>query len=223
MDLPGSDESRLVGACWLRGPGVPPLPGLRASSLPPAPGYESDEEGGLCGATKQQSLLPDAFNILALSFSNMHGETARRDRSGNGSILQQPAVAFLSRCHGRTNDFVPRVRAGTVARPRNTIDESPPPRRPISIPIKGGAHVALENAAGINDSGDARVLRILDIPTDSRRTRYSASVAVVIITEPRTWEKHARARAGKLLVAGVRGIRDGGPWASTFGPDRSTR
>ena len=45
---PGSEESKLAGGCWLRGPGVPPLPGLRASSLPPAPGYESDEEGGLC-------------------------------------------------------------------------------------------------------------------------------------------------------------------------------
>lgn len=46
-NLPGSEESKLVGACWLSGPGVPPLPGLRASSFAPAPGYDSDDDGGL--------------------------------------------------------------------------------------------------------------------------------------------------------------------------------
>lgn len=45
-----------MGACWLRGPGVPPLPGLRASSFPPGPGYDSDEEGGLCKGRKTERL-----------------------------------------------------------------------------------------------------------------------------------------------------------------------
>jgi hypothetical protein len=36
---------------------VPPLPGLRASSLPPGPGYESDEEGGLCKCKKHGDLV----------------------------------------------------------------------------------------------------------------------------------------------------------------------
>ena len=46
-----------MGACWLRGPGVPPLPGLRASSFPPGPGYESDDEGGLCKIHKDIHLI----------------------------------------------------------------------------------------------------------------------------------------------------------------------
>lgn len=47
--LPGSLLSTLcceLGCCE-RGPGVPPDPGDRTSSLP-GPGYDSDEEGGLC-------------------------------------------------------------------------------------------------------------------------------------------------------------------------------
>lgn len=47
--LPGSLLSTLCWelGCCERGPGVPPEPGDRTSSLP-GPGYDSDEEGGLC-------------------------------------------------------------------------------------------------------------------------------------------------------------------------------
>ena len=76
---PGSDESRLVGACWLRGPGVPPLPGLRASSLPPGPGYESDEEGGLCNIRRKKKTKFNKPSSTVLTVMTLQSYT--HDRS----------------------------------------------------------------------------------------------------------------------------------------------
>lgn len=88
------------------------------------------------------------------------------------------------------------------------------PRRPISISIKGGAHVPLlENAARHKRSG--RRAGPTNIP--SLALGYSAGVAVVIITEPRTWEKRARIHARANCRAGpCEEYATMGPWSSLF-------
>lgn len=124
--LPGSEESKLAGACALRGPGVPPLPGLRASSLPPAPGYESDEEGGLCNKQKTStSVFERTFennnsnnNCTLIPLPGTRGnrnydyeeEIARHDRSKEEPRLSPLSLFFVGRkgCSARRARARPR-------------------------------------------------------------------------------------------------------------------
>lgn len=96
---------------------MPPLPGLRASSLPPAPGYESDEEGGLCNKQKTStSVFERTFennnsnnNCTLIPLPGTRGnrnydyeeEIARHDRS-----KEEPPLPSLSSSLGER--VVPR-------------------------------------------------------------------------------------------------------------------
>lgn len=106
---------------------MPPLPGLRASSLPPAPGYESDEEGGLCNGKAERRTLQDVLpRFITLSVSRGHNERVPRYVQyvcgGRGGTDHE---------RGASRSVVGSTRGctailgihGPVARTRNTIDE----------------------------------------------------------------------------------------------------
>lgn len=125
MCLPGSEESKLAGACWLRGPGVPPLPGLRASSLPPAPGYESDEEGGLCNEqNKKRSDDTLRYTVLLHYIKTTH-ETATKHRTTRSSSSKRSLSSVLLETNVTSEGLFRGVRAQyRCPSTGNTIDEA---------------------------------------------------------------------------------------------------
>lgn len=159
---------------------MPPLPGLRASSLPPAPGYESDEEGGLCNEQKKKRSDDTLRCTVLLHYIKTTHETATKHRTTRSSSSKRSLLRCYSKQTSRPKGCFEAYARNTVAHPRGIPLTRP--RRPISISIKGGAHVPLlENAHRINDlttrasyeSASRQPLNILE-----RTLAYSAGVAV---------------------------------------------
>lgn len=160
---------------------MPPLPGLRASSLPPAPGYESDEEGGLCNKQKTStSVFERTFennnsnnNCTLIPLPGTRGnrnydyeeEIARHDRSKEepplpSLSLRREKGLFREACAGETALARPPIHT-----PVKIALTGGPRYGPISISIKGGAHVPPPRKCPPHKrSGreDARSLRIND-------------------------------------------------------------
>lgn len=165
---------------------MPPLPGLRASSLPPAPGYESDEEGGLCNGKAERRTLQDVLPcFITLSVSRGRNERVSAYTGGERITSEARHVRWLVRCAAVRRSSVYTVPLRVHGIPLTS------PRRPISISIKGGAHVPLlENARGINDSATRAPYESTRRDTATGEYSlamlgYSASVRRVIITGSR--------------------------------------
>lgn len=173
---------------------MPPLPGLRASSLPPAPGYDSDEEGGLCNKDKAFSSVRSRKNekkernaTIAIANPPVVARQRPRGLRGNRATrsFETPvpppplSPSTPSRSRPREKGLF-RVQAGQlryrcswpVHGTSATIDGGPAAAGPISISIKGGAHVPPPRKCPPHKrSGeDARSLRI---DTRAKHREYS--------------------------------------------------
>lgn len=161
---------------------MPPLPGLRASSLPPAPGYDSDEEGGLCNKDKAFSSVRSRKNEkkernATIAIANPPVVARQRPRGLRGNRATRsfetpvpppppPSLLRLHRGHvrGRKGCFAfRRANCDTVAvgpstehRRRLTGGPPPPPGRFRSRLKAEHTYHRHENAHRINDRGRTR-------------------------------------------------------------------